>query len=154
MCLCVCVCVWTYTCMHALWVYGYMCAMAHIWSHKTVPSCWVRVSLVSTALYVSGYDPQSVLLLLCWGYRCITAHLTVYMGSGHWIWTVRLAWQVLLPQTTSLPSICNILMLEHIWGLKAHSAVILFLQKGHPYSNKATPPLYCHSPWAYGTDYI
>lgn len=66
-------------------------------SQVSIPPCQVRVSLVSTALHIPDYDPQSVLLLLCWGYRCVTAHLTVYMGSEHWIWIVRLAWQVFLP---------------------------------------------------------
>lgn len=89
----------TCACFAGLWVH--VCHGTYMEpedsSQVSIPPCRVRVSLVSTALHVPGYDPQPVLLLLCLGYRCVTAHLTVSMGSGHWIWIVRLAWQVLLP---------------------------------------------------------
>lgn len=56
----VCVCLNTH--VHALRVYGYMCAMAHIWSQKTVLRCLFHLVMSGYLLFLQHCTYQAMIL--------------------------------------------------------------------------------------------
>lgn len=98
--MCLCVYVWTHMCMLCgsmgtcvPWhIYGARRQFSGVYSTLLCQGVSCFYSTARTRLWSSISSPVAVP-----GLQSVTAHLTVYMGSGHWIWIVRLEWQVLLP---------------------------------------------------------
>lgn len=75
-----CVCVNTH--VHALWVYGYMCAMAHIWSQKTVLRCLFHLVKSGYLLFLQHCTYQAMILnqfsCCCAGVTDVSQHIWLF----------------------------------------------------------------------------